>query len=117
MSLKTLWPSKSYDEELGNYSRKQLTLWKGELEATLGALGWANKLGRYYMEAKSTGCCKSYLGKGLEEDCSKKEKELKYMEGRESLVHCGTTVIFILMENNPISGSGIAIFTHLLSGL
>ena len=46
------------------------------------------------MEAKSTGCCKSYLGKGLEEDCSKKEKELKYMEGRESLVHCGTTVNF-----------------------
>lgn len=27
----------------------------------------ANKLGRYYMEAKSTGCCKSHLGKGLEE--------------------------------------------------
>ena len=118
LSLMTLWPSKSYDEELGNYSRKQLTLWNSELEAILGSHGWANKLGRYYMEAKSTGCCKSNLGKGLEEDCSKKkEKELKYMEGRESLVHCGTTVIFILMGNNPISRSGIGIFTHLLSGL
>ena len=39
------------------------------------------------------------------------------MEDRESLVHSGTAVILILMENNPISGSAIAIFTHLLSGL
>ena len=73
LSLRTLWPSKNYDEELGNYSKKQLTLRKGELEATLGAHGWANKLGRYYMAVKSKGCCKSYLGKGLEENCPKKK--------------------------------------------
>lgn len=73
LSLRTLWPSNNYDEDLGNYSKKQLTLRKGELEATLGAHGWANKLGRYYMGVKSKGCCKSYLGKGLEENCSKKK--------------------------------------------